>query len=131
MMRRFVRYVEKVFDWSRYMGGLSDGRLRPQIPVSAIFQGALLMFATGRGSLNALEVELRTGRGWRHMLAGRAPSADTISRAMGLIDPECLRDMMSGISHRLKRNKVLGNHWGLRFVALDGHEFFRRQASPL
>ena len=33
--------------------------------------------------------------------------------------------MLSGVNHKLRRNKALeDNPWALRFVALDGHEFF-------
>jgi len=131
MMPRFCRYIEKVFGCSRWLAGLSDARPRPQIPASTVFSSALMMFATRRGSLNALEVALRTADRWKHVVGRRRPSADTVSRVMTQIDTECVRDVLSGINHRLKRNKVLANHWGLRFVALDGHEFFRRQASPL
>ncbi len=130
MMPRFCRYVEKVFHCSRWLAGLSDARPRPQIPTSTVFSSVLMMFATRRGSLNALEVALRTAHRWKRVVGRRTPSADTVSRVMTQIDPECVRDVLSGINHQLKRNKVLANHWGLRFVALDGHEFFRRPASP-
>lgn len=131
MMRRFCRYIEKVFGCSRWLAGLGDTRPRPQIPTSTVFASVLMMFATRRGSLNALEVSLRTADRWKRVVGRRSPSADTVSRVMTQIDPECVRDVLSGINHRLKRNKVLANHWGLRFVALDGHEFFRRAAPPL
>lgn len=131
MMGRFCRYIEKVFACSRWLAGLSDSRPRPQISTSTVFTSALMMFATRRGSLNALESSLRSADRWKRVVGPRRPSADTVSRVMTQIDPERLREVLSGINHRLKRNKVLANHWGLRFVALDGHEFFRRPASPL
>lgn len=131
MMSRFCHYIEKVFGCSRWLAGLSDSRPRPQISASTVFTSALMMFATRRGSLNALESSLRAADRWKRVVGPRRPSADTVSRVMAQIDPERVRDVLSGINHRLKRNKVLANHWGLRFVALDGHEFFRRPASPL
>lgn len=131
MMGRFCRYIEKVFGCSRWLTGLSDPRPRPQISTSTVFASVLMMFATRRGSLNALEAALRSGDHWKRVVGGPSPSADTIGRVMAQIDPERVRDVLSGINHQLKRNKVLAKHPGLRFVALDGHEFFRRTASPL
>ena len=41
------------------------------------------------------------------------------------MDSEPLRNLLSQANHRLRRNKTLqDNPWALRFVALDGHEFF-------
>lgn len=131
MMTRFVRYIEKVFGCSRWLTAMDDTRPRPQIPTSAVLGSVLMMFATRRGSLNALEVALRTADRWKRVVGQRRPSADTVGRVMALIDPGYPRDMLSGIHHQMKRNKVLVNYWGLRFVALDGHEFFRQPAPPL
>lgn len=131
MMGRFCRYIEKVFHCSRWLAELSDSRPRPQISTATVFGCVLMMFATRRGSLNALEVVLRTSQRCKPVVRRRSPSADTVGRVMSQIDPECVRDMLSGINHQLKRNKALAEHWGLRFLALDGHEFFRQQAPPL
>jgi hypothetical protein len=125
MMARFCRYVEKVFDLSTQLENLLDSRSKPQIPTSAVFLSALMMFVTRLGSVNALEAELRVPKRWDGVVGGRKPSADSIGRIIGLMDPECLRDVLSHINHRLRRNKVLDdNPWALRFLALDGHEFF-------
>ena len=52
------------------------------------------------------------------------PSPDTVGRVFGLIDPGPLRQMLAQINHHLGRNKALKSEWSLRFVAVDGHEFF-------
>ena len=125
MMARFCRYLEKVFDWSTRLAKLSDSRSRPQIPKTAIFTSALMMCATRLRSLNALEGELRVPRRWEKIVGPRKPSADRVGQVVALLDPEPLRDMLSGVNHKLRRNKALAdNPWPLRFVALDGHEFF-------
>ena len=125
MMARFCRYVEKVFDLSTQLENLLDSRSKPQIPTSAVFLSALMMFVTRLGSVNALEAELRVPKRWDGVVGGRKPSADSVGRIAGLMDPECLRDVLSHINHRLRRNKVLDdNPWAQRFLALDGHEFF-------
>jgi hypothetical protein len=125
MMTRFCRYLEKVFDWSAQLAGLRDARQRPQIPTAAIFSSVLMMYATRLRSLNALEGELRVPRRWEKIIGPRKPSADRAGEVTALIDSEALRDMLSGVNHTLRRNKALqDNPWALRFVALDGHEFF-------
>lgn len=125
MMTRFCRYIEKVFDWSARLPLLGDSRVKPQIPTAAIFLGALMMCVTRLRSLNALEGELRVPGRWEKLLGRRKPSADCVGRVVALMDAEQLRDLLSSINHRLRRNKVLeDNPWPLRFMALDGHEFF-------
>ena len=125
MMARFCRYLEKVFDWGTVLAGLGDSRRRPQIPTAAIFTSALMMCAARLRSLNALEGELRVPRRWEKIVGERKPSADRVGQVVALMDPEALRDMLSGVNHKLRRNKALAdNPWALRFVALDGHEFF-------
>ena len=125
MMARFSRYVEKVFHFSDRMAGLRDSRPKPQIPVSAVFLSVLMMFVARLRSLNALEGELRVLGRWEKVVGKNKPSADTIGRVMGLVDPECLRDILSDVNHRLRRNKALDdNPWPLRFVIFDAHEFF-------
>jgi hypothetical protein len=104
---------------------LRDGRRRPQITTAAVFTGALMMAATRLKSLNALESELRRGARWAGVVGRRAISADALGRIVGLIDPAALRSMLSGVNHRLRRKKMLGDSpWALRVVVLDGHEFF-------
>ena len=125
MTARFLRYIEKVFGWSGMMERVRDSRQRPQIPSAAILTSLMLMFATRLGSLNALGGQLRAPGPWQRLLGPRLPSADTIARVAELFDVECLRDFLCEALHRLRRMKVLAdNPWALRFLVLDGHEFF-------
>jgi hypothetical protein len=125
MMARFCHYLEKVFDWGALLAGVRDARQRPQIPTAAVFLSAFMMCATRLRSLNALEGELRVPRRWEKIVGARKPSADRVGQVVARIDPESLRDMLSGVNHKLRRNKALSdNPWAPRFVALDGHEFY-------
>lgn len=125
MMARFCRWLDKVFTMNAAATALRDSRRRPQIPTASIFLSALMMSATRMGSLNALQGHLRAPRRWDRIIGPRLPSADSIGRVVGLIDTEALRDMASGVNHKLRRNKALDdNPWALRFAAFDGHEFF-------
>ena len=131
MFSRFCRYMDKVFDFSGSVSTLRDRRLKPQMPTAPIWLSAFAMFATRRGSLNAIETSLRIPKRLDRLVGPRKPSADTIGRTFCLIDPEPLRAMLCRIDHRLGRNKALYNDWPLRIVAVDGHEFFSQSTSSL
>lgn len=132
MMARFSAYVEKVFELGQAVKALTDSRQKPRIPSHAIFMSALLMFITRRGSLNGLENQLRVPGRWEKIIGASKPSADRVGQVVGLMPSERLRQMLSVINHRLRRNKNLDNNpWPLRFVALDGHEFFSLTQSLL
>jgi hypothetical protein len=131
MMSRFCRYVEKVFDFGQRVKAIHDSRPKPRIPTAAIWLSAFLMFVTRRGSLNAMELELRRPKRLEGLIGFRKPSADRMGDVFCLIASEQLRAMLSGINHQLGRNKVFDREGPLRFVALDGHEFFSLTASML
>lgn len=126
MLGRFLCYAEKIFRFRQLLATLQEPRQAPRIPLRSIFGAAFLMFACNRVSLNAFEPSLRHPRRLRGLLGPRPPSVDTIGRVYRQMDPEPLRQMLSHIAHRLKRNKVfeLSAKLPLRFAAVDGHEFF-------
>jgi len=131
MMRRFCCYIDKVFDFGDRVRGIHDTRQKPRIPTSAIWTSAFAMFATHRGSLNAIESELRVPKRLDGFVGSDKPSADRIGDVLCLIPPEDLRAMLCGINHQLGRNKAFTKAGPWRFVALDGHEFFSQSKSVL
>jgi len=131
MFSRFYRYIDKVFDFSDEVATFRDSRVKPQISTSSVWLSAFAMFATRRPSLNSIEILLGIGKRLNSLIGPRKPSADTIGRVCGLIDPEALRMMLCHINHRLGRNKALYNNWPIRIVAFDGHEFFSQPTSAL
>ena len=131
MMSRFCWYIDKVFDFGERVREIHDSRQRARIPTSAIWMSAFFMFAMHRGSLNAIESELRVPKRLDGLLGSHKPSADRMGDVFGLIPSEELRAMLSEINHQLGRNKVFGKEGPWRFVALDGHEFFSQSASLL
>ena len=80
------------------------------------------MFLTRVGSLNGLE-QLKQSSALREFLGAELPSADTIGRVFGLIDPNTIRNVNRELYGQLKRNKALEilEH-GLTPVNFDGHE---------
>ena len=124
MMSRFCQYADKVFGLGQMIDAITDSRPEPQIPTAAIWTSAFAMFAMRMGSLNAVESELRLSKRMDALVGPDKPSADTMGRVYGLIDPVQQVEMLSQINHQLGRNKALHSPWPLRFLAVDGHEFF-------
>jgi hypothetical protein len=98
---------------------------------AAIWLSAFWMFVTRRGSLHAIESSLRGSKRFDGLIVPDKPSADRMGGVFCLIPPEELRAMLSGINHQLGRNKVFNKEGPLRFVPIDGHEFFSQSASLL
>jgi len=124
MMARFCRYIEKVFDFAEQMNSLGDRRKQPRIPTASIWASAFFLFVLRRGSLNAMDSELRRPKRMEKLIGKVKPSADRIGDVMGLMDPNQLRQRLCRINHQLGRNKVFFKGGAWRFVAVDGHEFF-------
>lgn len=130
LLARFLPYVEKVFGFRQMIRQLIEPRKKPQIPLESIFGGAFLLSATGHTSLNSFEPSLRDRQRLAGLLGPHRPSVDTLARVYAQMDPQPLREMLVNIAHKLKRNKVfeLSQKMPLRFVAIDGHEFFSSYA---
>jgi len=131
MTRRFCRYIEKRFGFSELLGTLRDSRERPQIPTASAWLSAFCMFVTGRGSLNAIDGELRVAGMLERIVGPRKPSGDRLGEIFCLLDPEPLRAMLVQIVRRLKRSKALRNDLSMWFVAVDGHELFSLTTAQL
>jgi hypothetical protein len=131
MMARFCRYLEKVFAFGEKIGSLHDRRKRPRIPTATVWGSIFFLFVLRQGSLNAMESTLRMPRRMERLIGKAKPSADRMGDVAGLMEPEELRKLLSGINHRLGRNKALQNDWPLRVAAVDGHEFFSQPSSLL
>jgi len=131
MMRRFCRYVEKVFGLGLRIEQLKEPRRRPRIPLSAIWGSVFFLFVLRQRSLHALEGQLRQPRRMERLIGRRKPSADRMGQVLSLMDPQELRAMLSGINHQVGRNKGLKNGWPFRVGAIDGHEFFSLSSALL
>lgn len=126
MMNRFCRYVEKCFHFRELLPLFSDSRKKPQIPGAAVFAAVFALFACNRQSLNSLAKDLiHFPSRLRGLVGPRPPSIDTIGRVYALADSDGLRQMLSRVHHRLKRNKALADGDELKIAAVDGHEFFK------
>src|SRR5262245_32166491 len=123
-MARFCADVEKVFRLSERFPTLTDSRLQPRIKTAAAFASVFTLIATRRGSLNALEPDLRIPARLQGIVGADPPSIDSIGRISALMDSSPLRQLLADLAHQLKRNKALTRHEGWYAAAVDGHEFF-------
>jgi hypothetical protein len=131
MMARFYGYLDKVFQFPRLVGRLTDSRPEPLIPAAAVFGTAFTMFATCRGSLNSIDKERHFPGRLRNFVGPRVPSGDTVGRVYAQLDSGILREALREVHHRIKRNKMLRNTADWVFAAVDGHEFFRQPQTLL
>jgi hypothetical protein len=124
--------VDKVFPFREHLPELTDSRLQPVIPISAIFLTAFVMFATQRPSLNALEPDRRLPARFRGLVGRQVPSTDTVGRVYAQLASDPLRDWLAAVAFVLKRNKALPSPSGWYRVAVDGHELFasRKRCCP-
>lgn len=126
--RQFETYLDKVFDFSRRVDELPEGRHAPQHSWHKVFDAVFLGAAMQIPSLLQIEAECRRGA-----LAKRIGplSDDTLGYALQRQSPEPVFTLGCAIARRLKRNGVLRSDWsrGLVVAAVDGIEIcssFRR-----
>jgi len=131
MMARFHAYLNKVFNFPELTAKLTDSRLQPLIPALAVFRTAFAMFATGRGSLNAIDQQRHIPGRLQRIIGPRVPSGDTVGRVYAQLDSAALREVLKEVHLRIKRNKMLGDTTEWVFAAVDGHEFFRQSQTLL
>lgn len=131
MLSRLLRYAEKVFDLPEKVRALTDSRVRPQIPTSAVWSSAMAMFALRCRSLHAVAAHLKVPGRLDRMTGPIKPSDDTMARVFALMDTDRLRAMLTHLVRRLGRMKILESAWPLRFAAVDAHELFRFAPPPL
>ena len=122
ILRRLLRYADKVFDLRMRIATVKDGRIRPRIEISAVISSCMVMALARLGSLNALEQTSSNGF-WNKWIGAALPSADTAGKVFSVVDGEQLREIIKHLYGRLKRNKALEPSFEHRFaLILDGHE---------
>jgi len=124
MLKRFFRYVDKIFGFPARVAGLRDGRIHARIPTANVFIAVFTMFVPRLRSFNALEQEPRRPWRWDKLIGGRKPSADTLGYALCEFEVGPLRDMIAHHHRTAWRTKAVHARPGERFrvVAIDGHE---------
>jgi hypothetical protein len=119
-----ARYLNKVFDFRATAATLTDSRVAPEIPPSAVFLAAFHGFAFRLPSFQQLEAELTQPALQQWIGASRAFSDDVLRYSLSGFHLEGLEQMLVQINRTLKRNKALdaGRVQGRIVAALDGIE---------
>ena len=130
MLRRFLKYLDKIFEFDEKVEALCDRRVDPQIPAPTVFRSVFLMLVLRLGSLNRLEEELRRGGSWRKILRGRPPSADAIGYSLCRFSLDEVRTLLAEHHRQSWRKKAIKSRRGdrRRVVAIDGHELGSSEA---
>jgi hypothetical protein len=120
----FARYLNKVFDFRTAAADLTDARVAPEIPPSAVFLAAFHGFVFRLPSFQQLEAELSQPALQRWIGAERAFRDDVLRYSLCGFSVEGLEAMLVQVNRRLKRNKVFeaGRVQGRIVAALDGIE---------
>lgn len=123
ILRRLLKYSDKVYRLSSLTNGVKDFRIKPQVKTSVVVNSSLVMALTRLGSLNALE-QTSQAVFWERFAGGELPSADTTGRVFARLNCDDLRSVIRFIYTRLKRNKNLKSALpgGLFALIVDGHE---------
>ena len=130
-LSQIVSYARRVYDLCERLAAVRDEReaprtAAPRVAASVLFTGLLRI-----RSFNALEPKLSEKPFLRLVGASaksdRLCSADTLSRALRVMDAGTVRSLSVGIVRQAERNKVFreGWYWTLRYVAVDGWEPIR------
>ncbi len=126
MLRRFMAYLEKIFDFTTVVGALRDERIGARIPTAGLWLSLFWMFVLRIRSFNALEQDLRLPRRWEKLAGRRRPSADALGYGLWRWGVKSLRDLLRHQHQTAWRNKAVhGRPGSLRqVIAVDGHELF-------
>jgi Transposase DDE domain len=122
ILRRILRYAEKVLNLPDILAEIQDRRSFPQIATSTVVANSITMFLARIGSLNGLEQISKNSK--KHGYFGSsAPSADSMGRICASVVSDSLRDAIHSAYSSLKRTKALpAPSHGLIALVLDGHE---------
>src|SRR5580658_10815877 len=117
-----ARYLNKVFDFRATAATLTDSRVAPEIPPSAVFLAAFHGFAFRLPSFQQLEAELTQPALQQWVGAERAFRDDVLRYSLSGFHLEGLERMLVQVNRTLKRNKALdtGRVQGRIVAAVDG-----------
>ena len=119
-----ARYLNKVFDFRSATASLTDARLDPEIPPSAVFLAAFHGFVFRLPSFQQLEAELTQPALQRWIGAVRAFRDDVLRYSLSSFSVPDLEQMLVQVNRTLKRNKAFypDRVQGRIVAALDGVE---------
>ena len=120
----FARYLNKVFDFRAAVATVTDSRVEPEIPPSAVFLAAFHGFVFRLRSFQQLEAEVSHPAFQNWIGAPRAFRDDVLRYSLCGFSLSPLEGMLVDVNRTLKRNKAFDNGrvQGRIVAAMDGIE---------
>jgi Transposase DDE domain len=120
----FSRYLNKVFDFRTAAAAVTDARVEPEIPPSAVFLAAFHGFVFRLRSFQQLEAEISHPAFQNWIGAPRAFGDDVLRYSLCGFSLSPLERMLVNVNRTLKRNKAFddGRVQGRIVAAVDGIE---------
>jgi len=120
----FARYLNKVFDFRAAVATVTDSRVEPEIPPSAVFLATFHGFVFRLRSFQQLEAEVSHPAFQNWIGAPRAFRDDVLRYSLCGFSLPPLESMLVDVNRTLKRNKALddGRVQGRIVAAMDGIE---------
>lgn len=126
-LRRFLRYISKVYAFREVVKGYDDYRQHPQIAPAQVFLAIFWLWVFQWRSLHQLERRMAEET-WRslQLVPGRSGSVDTIAYGLKRADLVALRRELQGVVQRAQRAKVWhpGSVGPWHVIAVDGTELW-------
>lgn len=126
-LQQLLAYGQKVYGLSGMLNRVRDRRRKPAVAAGAVTAAVFYAGLLRIRSFNALEPRL-SEPGFRRLARGASEeslgSADTLSRALRVMDLDTVRGVSLALLSKAERNKVFREGWrgALRYVAVDGWE---------
>jgi hypothetical protein len=120
----FARYLNKVFDFRAAVATMTDSRIQPEIPPSAVFLAAFHGFVFRLRSFQQLEAEISHSAFQNWIGAPRAFRDDVLRYSLCGFSLSPLGSLLVDVNRTLKRNKAFddGRVRGRIVAAVDGIE---------
>ena len=130
----FLRYVNKVYSFSRTIGSM-QGKGEPETSPQTIFMSVFLCMLLRLGSLRQLSIDAKSGRIGKFLPRADKDTycANTVANGLEDMDTDILAHELSLVPKKLRRNKAYGSAehprtiGGLRIASVDGTEHFRSE----
>lgn len=126
----FLKYVNKVYGFSKIVNSMKDKRSNTEITPQTIFMSVFLCCLLRFGSLNRLQFEAKNKRLSKFLNINQKDifCANSIANGLANIDVNILEHQLTSIPKKMKRNKVFCNTiGGLKIASVDGTEIFRSE----
>ncbi len=125
-LKKFYRYVQRVFSFQKHIKTLNDYRIAPDIPTEPMFEALFLCLLLRLGSFRALEFEMTHGQAQKVIRQPVDFCINSLRYGLEFFETQPLDEMLVSTMKQIKRSGMIADTIkGYHVAALDGTEFFR------